>query len=139
MRQAAPILAREGLGDRVVHRPGDARTADLGVESFDLILISNLVHHLDRAEGRDLIRRAAQALRRGGVLAIQEFFTPSSTGAGGQAVALADLYFALTSESGTQSFDELAAWQREAGLAPRKPIRFLSFPGAGQQNAVKRR
>ena len=24
--QAAPILAREGLGDRVVHRIGDART-----------------------------------------------------------------------------------------------------------------
>jgi hypothetical protein len=53
--------------------------------------------------------------------------------------ALADLYFALTSESGTLSVDDLAAWQRDAGLKPRRPIRFLSFPGAGQQNAVKPR
>src|SRR5579884_3220089 len=27
---AAPLLAREGMGDRVMHRAGDARTADLG-------------------------------------------------------------------------------------------------------------
>jgi hypothetical protein len=53
--------------------------------------------------------------------------------------ALADLYFALTSESGTLSVDDLAAWQRDASLKPRRPIRFLSFPGAGQQNAVKPR
>ncbi len=139
VKQAAPILAREGLGDRVVHRTGDARTADFGVETFNLILISNLVHHFDQAESRDMIRRAAGALRPGGLLVIQEFFAPSSVGSGGQAAALADLYFALTSESGTQSVEDLAAWQREAGLSPRKPIRFLSFPGAGQQNAVKRR
>jgi 2-polyprenyl-3-methyl-5-hydroxy-6-metoxy-1,4-benzoquinol methylase len=137
--RAAPILAREGLGDRVVHRAGDARMAEFGIETFDLILISNLIHHLDQAESRDVIWRAAGALRRGGVLVIQEFFAPSATGYAGQAAALADLYFALTSESGTQSFEDLAAWQKEAGLAPRKPIRFLSFPGAGQQNAVKPR
>jgi len=137
--QAAPILAREGLGDRVVHRVGDARTAELGIETYDLILISNLVHHFDEAESRAVIRRAAGALRPGGFLVIQDFFPPSSTKRRGQIAALLDLYFALTSESGTHTFEQLASWQKDAGLVPRRPIRFLSLPGAGQQNAAKRR
>ena len=33
--------------------------------------------------------------------------------------------------------DEMAAWQRAAGLLPQKPIRFRSVPGSGQQAAVK--
>ena len=137
--QAAPILAREGLGDRVVHRVGDARTAELGIGTYDLILISNLIHHFDEAESRAMIRRAAGALRPGGLLVIQDFFPPSSTRRAGQTAALLDLYFALTSESGTRSFEELAAWEKGAGLAPRRPLRFLTFPGAGQQNAAKPR
>jgi 2-polyprenyl-3-methyl-5-hydroxy-6-metoxy-1,4-benzoquinol methylase len=134
---SAGILAREGLGDRVAHRVADARTADFGVGSFDLVLMSNLLHHVDQETGRDMTRRAARALRPGGVLVVQELVTPAKAGAGGQVEALADLYFALTSEAGTRSFGEFAAWQREAGLAPRRPIRFLSFPGAGQQSARK--
>lgn len=137
--QAAPILAREGLGDRVTHRSGDALTEDFGAEDFDLIFVSNVLHHFDRAHSRDVVRRAARALRAGGVLVIQELFALSSARRAGQVAALADLYFALTSESGTLSVDDLAAWQREAGLKPRRPVRFLSFPGAGQQNAVKPR
>ena len=32
---------------------------------------------------------------------------------------------------------EIADWQREAGLLPRKPIRLLSAPGAELQAALK--
>ena len=137
--QAAPILAREGLGDRVAHRAGDALTEDLGREAFDLVFVSNVLHHFEPEQGRDLVRRAARALRPGGILVIQELFALSSGKRAGQVAALADLYFALTSRSGTRAVEDLAAWQREAGLRPRRPIRFVSFPGAGQQNAVKPR
>jgi SAM-dependent methyltransferase len=137
--QAAPLLAREGLGDRVAHRVGDALTDNLGAEAFDLVFVSNLVHHFEPDQARDLVRRAARALRPGGILVIQELFALSSARRAGQVAALADLYFALTSRSGTLSVAEIAAWQREAGLKPRRPLRFLSFPGAGQQNAVKPR
>jgi hypothetical protein len=42
-----------------------------------------------------------------------------------------DLYFGMTSESGTRTFDGMASWQREAGLVPRKPmpLRFASELG----------
>ncbi len=139
VEQAAPILAREGLGDRVAHRAGDALTEDLGAEAFDLVFISSLLHHFEPAQSRDVVRRAARALRPGGVLVIQELFALSSARRAGQVATLADLYFALTSKAGTLSVEDLADWQREAGLKPKRPVRFLSFPGAGQQNAVKPR
>jgi SAM-dependent methyltransferase len=137
VEQSAPALAREGMGERLRIRAGDALTADLGAEAFDLVFISNLLHHFEPCQSRDVVLRAARALRPGGILVVQELFTPSSAGRPDQVGALADLYFALTSASGTLSADDLAAWQREAGLRPSRPVRFAMFPGAGQQSATK--
>jgi predicted O-methyltransferase YrrM len=134
---AAPILAREGMGDRVVHRAGNALAEDLGEAVYDLVLIANLVHHFDDATNRELVRRVARALHPGGVLVIGEVIRSSAPGRGVQIGALTDLYFAVTSESGTWSFTEMAAWQRAAGLVPRRPLRLLTGPGAGLQIARK--
>jgi hypothetical protein len=62
---------------------------------------------------------------------------PGRPGAGGQLGALTDLYFALSSASGTWSFAEMASWQRAAGLRPRRPLHLITGPGAGLQIAVK--
>jgi len=137
VKHAAPILAREGMSDRVMHRAGNALTDDPGTEAWDLVFIANLMHHFDERTNRDLVRRIAHALRPGGILVIQEFIRLQSPGEGGQSGALLDLYFALTSQSGTWSLAEIAGWQKEAGLMPRKPIRLLSIPGAAQQVAGK--
>ena len=134
---AAPILAKEGMGDRVVHRPGNVLTDDLGTEVWDLVFIAQVVHHFDDATNRELARRVARSLRSGGIFVIQEMVRPRSPKEAGQPGALLDLYFAFTSTSGTWSYEEMANWQREAGLIPKKPIRFRSVPGSGQQVAVK--
>jgi SAM-dependent methyltransferase len=139
VEHAAPLLAREGMGDRVVHRIGNTLTDDLGTEAWDVVFVSNLVHHFDDATNRALAKRIATSLRPGGVFVIQELFRPSSPGEAGQIGALLDLYFALTSRSGTWSFAEMAGWQREAGLVPRKPVKLVTAPGTGQQSAVKKR
>src|SRR5216683_6584286 len=55
---AAPLLAQEGMGDRVVHRAGDATTDDFGTAAFDLVFIANAVHHFDLPANRDLARLA---------------------------------------------------------------------------------
>jgi 2-polyprenyl-3-methyl-5-hydroxy-6-metoxy-1,4-benzoquinol methylase len=134
---AAPLLAREGMGERVRHRAGNALTDDLGTEAYDVVLIANLVHHFDDATNRDLVRRVARALRPGGVLVIGEVIRPRSPEVAGQIGALTDLYFAVTSEGGTYSFAEIAAWQRDAGLTPRRPKRLVTAPGGGLQIAAK--
>jgi SAM-dependent methyltransferase len=129
VKHAAPILEREGMGDRVVLRAGDALTDDLGEAVFDLILVVSLVHHFDDATNRLLARKAARALRPGGYLVIGDALRPRSPGRGGQQGAFFDLYFALTSESGLWTFDEMRSWQVDAGLVPRKSIGL--FPGGG--------
>jgi len=136
VKHAAPILAKEGMGKRVVHRVGNALTDDWGIDAWDLILISQLVHHFDDTTNRDLVRRAARALRPGGILAIQDALLPSA-GNDAALALLADLYLANTSQSGSKSLQEIAEWQRAAGLVPRRPVRFRSLPGFGQQSALK--
>ena len=137
VEQSAPLLAQEGMGDRVTYWAGDALTADLGVEAYDLIFISSLLHHFDTDACLALCGRVARALRPGGYLVVQEVFRPASASAAGQLGALTDLYFAVTSEAGTWSTAEIAAWERAVGLCPRKPIEFLFAPGTGQQSARK--
>ena len=138
VEHAAPLLAREGLGERVIHRIGNALAEDLGNGAWDVVLLSQLVHHFDEPTNRELIRKIARALRPGGTLVILELIRLQSPRKRGQLGGLLGLYFALTSESGTWSFEEMASWQRDAGLAPKKPIRFRRSPGVGMQVGVKR-
>jgi SAM-dependent methyltransferase len=137
VEHAAPILAAEGMGDRVVHRPGDALTDDLGTEAYDVVFTANLVHHLRDEQNRDLAARVARALRPGGVYAILDAFRPRTPKEAGQLGALLEFYFALTSQSGTWTPEEMAAWQRDGGLEPKRPIRLRTVPGGGIQVATK--
>jgi SAM-dependent methyltransferase len=135
---AAPLLAAEGMGDRVVHRAGNALTDDLGSDAYDVVLISQLAHHFSDEQNRALAERVARALRPGGIYAIVDAFRPATPKDAGQIGALLEFYFALTSQSGTWTPDEMADWQRRAGLQTRRPLRFRTAPGAGAQIATKR-
>ena len=134
---AAPILAKEEMGNRVIHRPGDALRDDLGTNAWDLVYISQLLHHFDETTNREFARRVARALKPGGLFVILEMVRPSSPQDAGQVGALLDLYFALTSQSGTWSIEEMSAWQRDAGLLPQKTIRLRTVPGAAEILAAK--
>lgn len=137
--KAAPLLAKEGMGDTVTHWPGDALQVDLGTEQYDLILVAQLVHHFTAEENAELARKIAQALKPGGVFAVLDEFKPGSVKSAGQIGALLEFYFALTSQSGTWDVAEIRTWQTGAGLTPKKPIKLLTVPGVGIQAAVKRR
>lgn len=134
LEQAAPLHAEEALGERLRVWPADAREADLGTARWDVILISQLLHHLDEPACRELVARAARALKPGGVLVVQDVDRPARPGDGGGLAALGHLYFALTSHAGAWSFAEIAGWEREAGLRPLQPVRFRRLPGMGQQS-----
>ncbi len=135
---AAPLLVKAGMGDRVRHKAGNVLTDDLGTDVYDLILISNLVHHFDEATNRKLVERTAQALKPGGYLVVQEYVmtNPYSLNKSGQAlVGLWNLFYALTSNSSIWNFPEIASWQQEAGLITKKPISLLH--NCMQQSAMK--
>jgi SAM-dependent methyltransferase len=134
---AAPILAGEGMGDRIQHRAGDALADDLGEDVYDIILISNLVHHFTGQQNRNLAARAARALVPGGALVIQDLIRPRSPNSGDQAGQVMNLFFALTSTSGTWPMAEIQTWLREAKLTVRRPVWLRSVPGAAQVVGVR--
>ena len=127
--RASEIAAREGLGDRIIFRIGNVLTDDLGEGTFDVVVINNVVHHFTPEQNLELARRVARALVPGGIYAIGDFLRAAKPGAGGGTPAVMDLYFALTSASGTWSVEEITGWQRAAGLLPVKPILLQSIPG----------
>jgi len=134
---AAPLLAREGMGDRVIHRAGDVLTEDLGSAAYDLVFLSQIVHHFDADTNRQLAVRITRALRPAGVMVIQEVIRTAQPSAAGQMAGLLDLYFALTSEAGTWACEEMAAWQTAAGLISQRPRWLRTLPGVAQQWAIK--
>ena len=113
---AAPLLASEGLGERVVHRAADARSAVLGDSCWDIVYVGQLTHHLGEAENRRLFLRAARSLRPGGVLVICD----AVPGRPSQASCLADLFGAVASGSAAWSADCMRGWMRTAALRYRR-------------------
>lgn len=61
-----------GVGDRHRTLAGDAFNVDYGT-GYDLALLTNFLHHFDRATNVTLLRKVAAALNTGGRIAILEF------------------------------------------------------------------
>lgn len=135
VEHSRPILEEEEMGERIRYRAGNALHDDLGQEVYDLVFMANLVHHFDGAENRALMKRIARALRPGGTCVVFEIMGAPSADRAGQIDGLLDFYFALTSAAGVWPFQEIASWQREAGLVARAPIRLRWASGFGMQAA----
>ncbi len=128
--QSAAILAHEGMGERVVHRAGNALTDDLGSGAWDVVFLSQLVHHFTDEQNRALIARIARALKPGGICVLLDVLRPAAPGEAGGVGALLDLYFAATSRSGTWPLDTMQGWLRDAGLVLEAPVHLRTLPGA---------
>jgi SAM-dependent methyltransferase len=122
IQHAAPLLDREGMGDRVTYLAGNVLTEELGTAVYDLVFMSAVVHHFDDRTNRELLKRIGQALRPGGVVAIWEPVRQDPNGKIRQTGALLDLFFGLFSAAGTWSAAEVASWFREAGLVAQSPL-----------------
>ncbi len=137
VKYAAPLLAAEGMGNRITHRAEDVLTATLQPQSVDVVFMSQLVHHFTDEQNRQLLINITQALRPQGVCVVLDYFGPGPAGKGDQAAALLDLYFATLSASGIWSADTLQDWFRATGLMISAPIRFRNMPGGALVVGVK--
>jgi SAM-dependent methyltransferase len=138
---AAEILAKEGMGERVVHLAGDALEDDLAGRTYDAVLIANLVHHFDADQNRRLAQKVARALRPGGVFMVMDavrIASPAEADRPNRRLgAVLDVYFALTSTSGTWSVETIQNWHRAAGLRSVRPIWLQTVPGAALVSAAR--
>jgi 2-polyprenyl-3-methyl-5-hydroxy-6-metoxy-1,4-benzoquinol methylase len=133
----APARLQNDLGGRLTFRAGDALRDELGEERYDVVLVNNLAHHLSNDENEGLARRAFRALRPGGIHVIGDLEKKADPARRDALDATMDLYFALTSNSGTWPLETMRRWQRNAGLVPRPVLRFSEMPGFVVQVAKK--
>ena len=63
---------RAGVQDRYRTKPGDAFTVDYG-DGYDIVLLTNFLHHFDLPTCTGLLRKVAAALKPGGRAVILEF------------------------------------------------------------------
>jgi hypothetical protein len=123
--EARHLALVAGVSDVVTHRAADVTTCDLG-ERVDVVLLCNLLHHLEREARSDLLRRVFSALAPGGTIAIWEPEAPSPEAPpelAGDAVAL---YFRITSSAPPLAAAELERELLRLGFAElerQRPLR----------------
>jgi hypothetical protein len=127
VEHARGLAKAEGIADLVEHRTGDLMTSDLGTD-WDVVLLSNILHHFKPDDIRSICRRVRDAVGGNGTVAVWELERPRSGSkpTGGDGVAL---FFRLTSTAGAYSGEEYAAWLEEAGFKHAKIVRPRLSPG----------
>jgi len=113
---AARNATRMGVGDRYATIPGDAFQAELQ-GPYDLILLTNLLHHFSAEQGTALLKRFRAALKPGGRLVTLEF-VPNNDRVSPPTSAIFQLVMLGTTASGdAYTFTELDRMLRAAGFA----------------------
>jgi hypothetical protein len=125
---ARRLAQQEGHGDLVEHRAGDLLHDDLGA-NWDIVLLSNILHHFTPDVVRTIIARAYGALRGGGTVAIWELERPAPGKRPSEGDGIA-LFFRLISSAAAYSGEEYAEWLRGAGFIQAKIIRPTLRPGS---------
>jgi ubiquinone/menaquinone biosynthesis C-methylase UbiE len=129
VEKAEPLLREHYKGENITYVKGNALTDDFGIEDYDLILISSLMHHFTSEQNNTVTKKIARALKKGGFLIIQEFLRPEPSSKMEMVGTILDLFFNLSSTSGNWSKEELIAFQTHAGLKHVKANKFLTIPG----------
>ncbi|NDJ13588.1 MAG: class I SAM-dependent methyltransferase [Acidobacteriia bacterium] len=108
--------AEAGVGDRYSTLAGSAFDVDFG-EGYDVVLVTNFLHHFNAATNTELLRKVHAALRPGGVAITLEFVPDAS-----RVTPVMPARFALTMLTGTQegdayTFAELEKMASDAGFS----------------------
>jgi 2-polyprenyl-3-methyl-5-hydroxy-6-metoxy-1,4-benzoquinol methylase len=127
IEHARRLAEQEGHGDLVSYRSGDLTKDDLGT-GWDVVLLSNILHHFTPDDVRAIIGRAHDALSTDGTVAVWELERPSRAKRPSEGDGVA-LFFRLTSSAAAYSGEEYAQWMTDAGFAQIKIVRPRLRPG----------
>jgi ubiquinone/menaquinone biosynthesis C-methylase UbiE len=113
---AREYAARFKVGDRFDFLDGNFFDIDWGREQYDLAILGHIVHGEGVDRAKELLRRAFDALKPGGILLIAEFI-PNETRTGPAIALMFGLnMFVATPEGGVYTMGEYRAWLKQAGF-----------------------
>lgn len=108
--------ARLGVADRHTTLPGDAFTADLQ-GPYDVILLTNLLHHFSVEQCTALLKRLRAALKPGGRLVTLEFVPNEDRVSPPMSATFPLVMLGTTAHGDAYTFAELDRMLRAAGFA----------------------
>ncbi len=128
----SPWIAQMPL-DRVEFEQANILTVELFEKAFDAVLIANVFHHFDEETNRQLVGRAAKALRPGGIVIAVDAVRPAVIEQSEQVESLLDFYFGAASGAGLWTIEQLRSWQQSAGLELLFPVTMRLLPSCKMQ------
>jgi len=123
------IVEEQGMADLVVFRVGDVFEADLGAD-HDIAMANSITHHFDEERNVAMLRRAREALRPGGTMAVLDLERAEPGRRGTQIGTLTGLLFYVTSHARTYSGRELEGFLQAAGFDRVRSRRHPRLPGS---------
>ena len=116
LRVALKNAEKAGVGDRYDMLPGSAFDVDFG-GPYDVVLLTNFLHHFDKTTCVDLLKKVRAALKPGGRAATLEF-VPNEDRVSPPMPAAFSLTMLLTTESGdAYTYSELNKMYSDAGFS----------------------
>jgi len=106
---------RFGVGDRFSFVAGDLDSADFGTDHH-VATLGHILHSEGVARSNALIAKTFAALASGGIIAIQEFLVNKDRTGPVNGLIFGVNMLIATDEGDTFSFEEIAAWLKEAGF-----------------------
>jgi 2-polyprenyl-3-methyl-5-hydroxy-6-metoxy-1,4-benzoquinol methylase len=123
------IVEEQGMADRVTFEVGDFFEADLG-HDHDVAMANSITHHFDEERNVTMLRRAREALRPGGTMAVFDLERAEPGKRGTQIGTLTGLLFYVTSHARTYSGPELEAFLEAAGFERVRSRHHPRLPGS---------
>jgi ubiquinone/menaquinone biosynthesis C-methylase UbiE len=115
LKVAEETARKAGVQGRYHLLPGSAFDVDFGC-GYDLVLITNFLHHFDRDTNVRLLRKIHQALVPGGRVAVLEFIPDENRVSPPQAAVFSLTMLAVTPAGDAYTFSEHEAMLKEAGF-----------------------
>jgi ubiquinone/menaquinone biosynthesis C-methylase UbiE len=106
---------RMGVGSRFKAIAGNAFEVELGSD-YDVILVPNFLHHFNRAQCVEFLRKCQRALRAGGRVVIVEFVPNEDRVTPPPAATFSLVMLATTPEGDAYTFGEYGQMLKEAGF-----------------------
>jgi 2-polyprenyl-3-methyl-5-hydroxy-6-metoxy-1,4-benzoquinol methylase len=107
--------SRMGVGDHYSTIAGDAFTVDLQ-GPYDVVLLTNLLHHFDKERCTALLRRLRGALKPGGRLVTLEFVPNEDRVSPPMSATFPLVMLATTAAGDAYTFSELERMLKAAGF-----------------------
>ena len=105
-----------GVADRLLTKPGSAFDVDYG-SGYDIVLLTNFLHHFDVATCETLLRKVHASLADGGRAVTLEFVPNDDRVSPPQAAAFSLVMLGMTPAGDAYTFAELEQMFRNAGFA----------------------